>query len=185
MRQFFVMFTTTFLVLIFSACSPVGTGVDTSEGQAVVDTNTHLLALPLTNARTGEAFSLADFEGSVVYVEPMATWCTNCRHQLGRVREAYNQLDASQYVFVAISVETNISASDLATYADNQNFPWIFAVASPEMLTALSERYGNTALVPPSTPHFTISPDGTLSDLFTGAHEAADIIALLEQTAGA
>lgn len=47
--------------------------------------------LPLTDARTGDTFTLA---GQTVYVEPMATWCVNCRQQLGRVGEAKAQLDA-------------------------------------------------------------------------------------------
>src|SRR5215475_4612241 len=42
-------------------------------------------ALPLVNARTGQAFTLADFAGKTVYVEPMATWCTNCRQQMGTI----------------------------------------------------------------------------------------------------
>jgi hypothetical protein len=32
------------------------------------------LTLPLTNARTGETFTLADFAGKTVFVHPMATW---------------------------------------------------------------------------------------------------------------
>jgi hypothetical protein len=30
--------------------------------------------LPLTNAHTGETFTLANFAGKTVYIEPMATW---------------------------------------------------------------------------------------------------------------
>ncbi len=156
-----------------------------SSSQAVAYTNETLINLPLVNARTGETFSLADFAGKVVYVEPMATWCTNCRDQLGRVRDAYQQLDPSQYVFVGISVETNITPADLATYIDNQNFPWIFAVASRDMLVALNDQYGSIVLNPPSTPHFIVNPDGTLSQLYTGVHEASDIMTLLQQIAGA
>src|SRR5689334_12893820 len=117
MKSLFVVLLCAIGLMILSACSPTVVA-ETS------DTNPDLLSLVLTNARTGETFSLADFAGKVVYVEPMATWCTNCRHQLGRVRDAYTALDASEYVFVSISVETNISSDDLATYADNQNFQW-------------------------------------------------------------
>ena len=52
--------------------------------------------LPLVDARTGESFTLADFAGKTVYVEPMATWCTNCRQQLRTVRDIYTQLDAER-----------------------------------------------------------------------------------------
>jgi peroxiredoxin len=181
MKSFFIIFVCALGLMALSACSTSTLNYVETDN----DTNPTLLSLTLTNARTGETFSLADFAEKVVYVEPMATWCTNCRHQLGRVRDAYTQLDASQYVFVSISVETNISSDDLATYADNQDFPWIFAVASPDMLTTLSEQYGETVLVPPSTPHFIINTEGRLSGLYTGFHEAPDIMTLLQETAGA
>ena len=32
------------------------------------------LTMPLTNARSGETFTLADFAGKTVFVHPMATW---------------------------------------------------------------------------------------------------------------
>ncbi|MFN8376251.1 MAG: TlpA disulfide reductase family protein, partial [Anaerolineae bacterium] len=157
--------------------------VNTTPGP-VAYSNPDMLNLELTNARTGETFTLASFSGKVVYVEPMATWCTNCRQQLGRVREVFQQMDASQYVFVSISVETNISAADLATYADNQDFPWIFAVGTRDMLVELDSQFGSSALVPPSTPHFIINPDGTFSQLYTGFHEVPDMLSLLQQSAG-
>jgi peroxiredoxin len=200
--QKFVWMGLLFVMVGLAACSPAGqeaapttapnTGQTSptqpaanSPTQETVYLNTAITSLPLVNARTGETFTLASFAGKVIYVEPMATWCTNCRAQLGRVREVYEQLDASQFVFVGISVETNISASDLATYVDNQNFPWLFAVATRDMLAALDAQFGSTVLTPPQTPHFIIHPNGTLSQLYTGAHAAGDIIALLQQVAGA
>ncbi len=42
--------------------------------------------ISLTDARTGAAFTLADFAGQTVFVEPFATWCGNCRQQLINVQ---------------------------------------------------------------------------------------------------
>ena len=44
-------------------------------------------ACPLADARTGATFSLADLRGKTAYAEPMATWCTNCRQQMGVIRD--------------------------------------------------------------------------------------------------
>ena len=132
--------------------------------------------LPLTDARTGTTFSLGSFAGKTVYVEPMATWCTNCREQFGVVRDVHAQLDPDRYVFVGLSVETDLASSDLARYVDEQNWPWTFAVMSPDLLQQLSASYGLTIGNPPSTPHFVIDPDGTTSELSTGIHSAQDII---------
>ena len=136
--------------------------------------------LPLTNARSGETFTLADFAGKTVFVEPMATWCTNCRRQLGNVRQAREQLDGEDVVFVALSVETNIGHGDLAQYAQAAGFDWVFAVMTPEMLQQLVDAFGRAIGTPPSTPHFVIRPDGTTTELVTGIDPPEQLIAQLQ-----
>ncbi len=140
--------------------------------------------LPLTNARTGESFTFADFAGQTVFVEPMATWCSNCRQQLGNVRSAREQL-GENVIFVALSVETNISSADLAAYADTNGFEWHFAVMTPELLAELVNTFGRTISNPPSTPHFVIRSDGTVSALSTGIESASEIVAQLQAAGGA
>ncbi len=134
--------------------------------------------LPLVDARTGESFTLADYSGRTVFVEPMATWCSNCRQQLTNVQQARTNPMTADSVFVALSVETSLSDEELARYADQFGFDWTFAVATPEMLQALAEEFGRSVANPPSTPHFVISPDGSFTELFTGIQSADEIAAL-------
>lgn len=136
--------------------------------------------LPLTDAQTGKTFSLADFAGQTVYVEPMATWCANCRQQLGNVHEAKAQL-GDEVTFIALSVETTLSADELARYAEDQGFDFTFAVMTPPLLRALATEFGQSVTNPPSTPHFIISPDGTASELLTGFSTPDEIIATVQQ----
>ena len=131
-------------------------------------------SLELTDARTGETFTLGGFEGKTVFVEPMATWCTNCRRQLGNVSEAQAQA-GEEVVFVALSVEGNLPDEQLAAYAEKEGFDFIFAVATPELLQALVETFGRAIASPPSTPHFLIYPDGTTSEVTTGI-EAPEVL---------
>jgi thiol-disulfide isomerase/thioredoxin len=133
----------------------------------------------LVNARTGETFTLADFEGKTIYVEPMATWCTNCRAQMRQVIPVFEQLDSDEYVFVSLSVAENVSVETLATYADEQGFNWIFAVTPPTMLASLTEQFGRAVTTPPSTPHFVIEPDGSFSELLTGSESTDALLARL------
>lgn len=139
---------------------------------------------PIVNARTGETFTFADFAGQIVFVEPMATWCTNCRQQLGNVRSAREQL-GDNVIFIALSVETNISAADLAAYADDNGFEWHFAVMTPELLAELANTFGRTISNPPSTPHFIIRADGTATPLVTGIESASQIVAQIQAEGGA
>lgn len=138
----------------------------------------------LVNARTGEPFTLADFAGRTVWVEPMATWCTNCRAQMRQVINADNVL-GDEYVFIGISVAENVTNERLAEYVDAQGFNWIFAVTPPNLLQALTDTFGRGVVTPPSTPHFILSPDGSTSTLSTGSHSADDIVQIMQQASGA
>ena len=140
--------------------------------------------LTMTNARTGEEFAVSDFLGCAVYVETMATWCLNCLMQMGNVAEALPNLDPDRHVVIAISVETDLPAKDLAKYADNSNLDWIFSVASPEVLKAIVDEFGRDAIVPPSTPHVIVNPDGTASDLLTGLKGPDEIVELMNEASG-
>jgi len=137
--------------------------------------------LELTDAQTGESFTLASFEDKTVFVEPMATWCTNCRKQLNNVNSAIPEA-GEDVVFIALSVEGNLADDKLAEYATRQEFDMMFAVATPELLTALVEEFGRKITSPPSTPHFIIRPDGSTTELTTGI-EAPEV--LLAQIADA
>lgn len=110
----------------------------------------------------------------------MATWCTNCRQQLGNVRDAKAQL-GDEVTFIALSVETTLSADELARYAEDQGFDFTFAVMTPPLLRALAAEFGQSITSPPSTPHFIISPDGTTSELLTGFSTPDEIVAAVQQ----
>lgn len=141
--------------------------------------------IPLTNARTGETFTLADFAGKTVFVEPIATWCTNCRAQLQDVRSVRDQIGTDNFVFIALSLETQLTDSDLADYADRQGFDWTFAVMSEELLQELTGTFGRALASAPSTPHFIIRPDGSFTQLKTGQESASQIAAELTAESGA
>jgi len=136
-------------------------------------------SLPVTNAISGESFSLADYAGKTIYVEPFATWCSNCRAQLGNVSAANAQL-GEEVVFIALSVETNLSPADLQTYQAQTGYDMTFAVATPELLAELVNAFGRTVANPPATPHFIIRPDGSISGLETGSKDSAAIVAAVQ-----
>ncbi len=117
---------------------------------------------------SGETFTFADLVGRPVFVETFATWCGNCRRQLGDTNQAAGQAGDGA-VFVALSVETDLDGNDMADYAAKQGFDHVrFAVMTPEMLAAVKDAFGNTALNPPSTPHVIMAADGSAGDLKTG-----------------
>ncbi|MEJ7839665.1 MAG: redoxin domain-containing protein [Thermomicrobiales bacterium] len=158
--------------------------VDTSADNAASKDLPEWMTLPLSDARTGTEYRVADYLGCTLYVETMATWCLNCKMQLTNVQEAYPNLDPNRVVVIAISVETELSAEDLATYAEVSEFDFLFSVASVDMLKAIVDAFGRESIVPPSTPHVLVAPDGTVGDLRTGGTSPEEIVRLLTELSG-
>ena len=131
----------------------------------------------------GATFTLGDFMGKPVFVENFATWCPKCREQLGTTNEAAGTL-GDDAVVIALSVETDLSADDVAEYAADNGFDNVrFAVMTPEFLAAISDAYGNSSINPPSTPHFVIDIHGAAGELDTGSKSADDIVKALQTAA--
>lgn len=153
---------------------------DDTDGAIETAASAEWLTYVLQDARTGDAFTLGDFAGRPVYVEPMATWCTNCRRQLNTLSAGLDQLPEDAVV-IGLSVEQNLRNEVLAGYANDQGYDFLFAVATPELIEALVAEYGRTVANPPATPHFIIRPDQTVSELYTGQHAIEDIVMQIEQ----
>ena len=109
----------------------------------------------------------------------MATWCSNCASQLEKSQEAAERA-GEDAVVLALSVETDLDVAKLADYQEKNGFTNIrFAVMSPELLAAMDEAFGATALNPPSTPKVAISADGVPGELETGGASPDEILASL------
>jgi thiol-disulfide isomerase/thioredoxin len=127
----------------------------------------------------GETFTIADLAGRPVFVENFATWCSNCREQLEATQAAAEQA-GDEAVFLALSVETELSVEDMAEYRDDNGFDAIrFAVMSPELLAAMDAAFGGTALNPPATPKVAVAADGAAGELVTGPESTEEILGTL------
>jgi len=127
----------------------------------------------------GTTISPADFAGTPVFVETFATWCSNCRTQLGDTNEAASQA-GDDAVFLALSVETDLDPAALGTYASDNGFDNVmFGVLSREDLATLEAEFGNSVLVPPSTPKFTVAADGSVGEMTTGFESVDEILGQL------
>lgn len=165
------------VALVIAACGSTSTEPASSGGAKVGGESapeTEWLREPITDV-TGETFTIASLEGKPVFVENFATWCSNCLKQLGKTQEA--AADAGDdAVFIALSVETDIDPSEVGDYAQDNGFDDIrFAVMTPDMLAAMNDAYGKTALNPPSTPKVIVAADGTPGEMTTGFEEPASI----------
>ena len=127
----------------------------------------------------GTTFRLTDLAGKPVFVEFFATWCSNCKAQLVDTQAAAAAAGDAATV-VAISVETDIDAADVAEYAADNGFTNIrFAVATAEHLAAVTDDLGNSAINPPATPKVSIDAEGRATEVKTGPESVEEITSAL------
>lgn len=135
----------------------------------------------LTDVRTGASFTIGEQGDRVVFVEPMAVWCPSCRAQQETAREALTGLDASRVTWIALDVDPNETPEMLARYADENDFPFVYATAGTDLSRALADAFGAQVLSPPSTPVIVIGTDGTVTLTEFGHKSQARIQELAQQ----
>lgn len=173
-------------VLLVAGCGGSGTDAAPGPDASATDAPAEQAAAWQTEEITdvdGRTFTIAGLAGKPVFVEAFATWCTNCRAQLGDTQEAAAAL-GDDAVFVALSVETDLGSDEVASYARENGFESIrFAVMSEEMLAAMAADLGTSVANPPSTPHVVIAADGAAGALRTGASSVETITGLMRAAA--
>ena len=141
------------------------------------------LDIELTNAETGETFTLASLAGGVVAIEPMAVWCTNCKAQQKNVQQVYDQIEASGVNFVSLGIDPGENPGTLAKYAERNGFDWTFAQSPVEFSRALSDLFGPQVLSAPSTPLIVLDETGEVVIQTVGFHGPDEVLRLLEEAA--
>ena len=103
-------------------------GTPTAQASEVAPSGDALLAVELTDVRSGETFTLGELavtDGPVL-LEPMAVWCSSCRSQQHEIIGAH---DLAEFTSVSLDVDLSEAPDDLASYADREGFDWAFAMA--------------------------------------------------------
>lgn len=135
---------------------------------------------PLVDVATGEAFRIADHAGSVIVIETMAIWCTNCRAQQHDVESALERLPADRVTYVVLDIEPSEAASSLAVYRERNGFTGRYAIAGRDVARALAAEFGDQVLNPPLTPMIVIGTDGRVTFTEFGNKSPDEVVALAE-----
>jgi hypothetical protein len=135
----------------------------------------------LTDARTGQAFTINEFSGKVVLVETMAIWCTNCLQQQGQVKALHAQLGArDDFVSIGLDIDPNENTAALKTYVENKSFDWFYAVPPKDVSREIASLYGDQFLNPPSTPIVVIDRHGDAHPLPFGIKSADNLLQAIQ-----
>jgi cytochrome oxidase Cu insertion factor (SCO1/SenC/PrrC family) len=138
-------------------------------------------AMELTDAQSGETFTMNDYAGKVVLLETMAIWCPNCVIQGNEVRKLHQALgNPDDLISVSLDVDFNEDQASLKEYASGYGFDWHFAVAPLLVARALGNLYSAEYLNPPLSPMMIIDRDGNVHHLDYGKKDAETLQKIVE-----
>jgi cytochrome oxidase Cu insertion factor (SCO1/SenC/PrrC family) len=160
--------------LIISACAP-------AQAESTAVTTPEWFDMELTDAQTGETFTMNDYSGKVVLLETMAMWCPNCVVQANEVRNLHELLgNPEDLISVSLDVDINEDTKSLGEYASGYGFEWHFAVAPLLVARALGNLYTAQYLNPPLSPMLIIDREGNVHHLEYGLKEAETLQKIVE-----
>lgn len=76
----------------------------------------------------GNEFSLSDYEGKVVILDFMATWCDPCKNAMDDLKDIYANYDSSEVVIMSIDIDEDENDTMLRDFKDTYGDDWIYAV---------------------------------------------------------
>ena len=166
-----------------TAASPSSPAASPVAPSPLAETVDPWLALELTDAATGETFTLASLAGGVVAIEPMAVWCSNCKAQQDDVKRAYKKIADLGVTYLSLGVDPGEDASTLARYADQRGYGWTFSPAPKALSRELRDLFGPQILSPPSTPLIVLDAAGEVVYQGFGFHSPDELLGILADAA--
>ena len=143
------------------------------------------LDIELTDAATGETFTLASLAGEVVAIEPMAIWCSNCKAQQDNVKAAYADITGAGVTYISLGIDPGEDPAALARYAERRGYEWTFVQSPVELSRELSDLFGPQILSAPSTPLVVLDADGEVFTQEWGFHGPERLLEILDEAAAA
>ena len=143
------------------------------------------LDIELTDAATGETFTLASLAGEAVAIEPMAIWCSNCKAQQDNVKAAYEDIAGAGVTYISLGIDPGEDPAALARYAERRGYEWTFVQSPVELSRELSDLFGPQILSAPSTPLVVLDGDGEVFTQEWGFHGPERLLEILDEAAAA
>ncbi|NWG06934.1 MAG: hypothetical protein HXY35_09660 [Chloroflexi bacterium] len=128
--------------------------------------------------RSGETFTIHDFDGKVVLVETMAVWCSTCFQQQAQIKALHEAFGMREdFISLSLDIDPNEDESALTNYTQkNSGFDWRYAISGPEVAREIGNLYGTQFLNPPSAPILVIDRHGDVHPLPFGLKSAEDLM---------
>ncbi len=130
--------------------------------------------IELTDASTGEKFTINDFKGRSILIESFAVWCPTCLRQQKEVKKL-KESDGDAIIHISLDTDPNEDIAQVKEHALKNNLDWYFAVSPIELTRALIDEFGQTVVNAPSAPVVLICADQSARLLQRGVKTASEL----------
>ncbi|MAF35652.1 hypothetical protein CL622_00860 [archaeon] len=155
-----------------------GVGLDAgdSNGQKIDDGGAVLgwKDTQLTDVRTGQTFTVAQFTGKPILLESFAVWCPTCLQQQGEVKVLEEQ-EGDSIIHISIDTDPNEDEDRVSEHIQQYGFNWWFAVSPSSMTQSLIDEFGISVVNAPGAPVVAICPDQSAHLLRRGVKSAGEM----------
>jgi thiol-disulfide isomerase/thioredoxin len=124
---------------------------DNSESKVGAPKSNVLFTTQLTDARTGNSFTLNDFKDKPIVLESFAVWCPTCTKQQREIGKLH-ELVGDKIVSIALNTDPNEDISLVKEHVEKNNFDWRYAVAPKEVVESLIDQFTIKVVNAPSAP---------------------------------
>ena len=128
----------------------------------------------LTDVRTGDTFTIADFSGKPVLVESFAVWCPLCTKQQRNIRKLHGEVGDS-VVSISLNTDPNEDAAVVLDHVTRNNFEWRYVISPSGVTQSLIDEFGVGVVNAPSAPVILVCSDGSSSLLDRGVKSVDEL----------
>ena len=118
------------------------------------------LGVELTDVRTGDTFTLAQYADKPILLETFAVWCPTCTSQQRQLVALHEEV-GDAVISVSLNTDPNETQGHVTRHLDRHGFDWLYAVSPVELSRSLRDEFGVAVLNPPSAPVILICPGQT------------------------
>ena len=118
------------------------------------------LGVELTDVRTGDTFTLAQYADKPILLETFAVWCPTCTSQQRQLVALHEEVGEA-VISVSLNTDPNETQNHVSRHLDRHGFDWLYAVSPVELSRSLRDEFGVAVLNPPSAPVILICPGQT------------------------
>ena len=137
-----------------------------SQSNTTLDVAGSWINIELKDVKTGESFTITDFDKPVL-LESFAVWCPTCTRQQRETKKFHEEVGDS-VISISIDTDPNEDENQVRQHIESNGFDWFYAIAPIQFTQSLIDQFGVSIVNAPSVPMVLICDSQNVKKLGSG-----------------